>query len=131
MFAHFRELVRFILDLVDNMEDSLDSLSRLIEKLNLNPSMSKSAIKKAIRKSEEKVTFKCQSCPHEFDKMGELVRHLRKKGHWKSVEALKEEWEEFEQRMGDRMDDREKWTKAEGNTYLNICLRFAHLIKLK
>lgn len=100
-------------------------LAGILEHLNINDGASKSKIKKLVRTTE---TFKCVTCWHEFDRMGDLMRHLRKRSHVKPMAELMEEWEEFHERVNHKT--RIEYSKAEEHTYQIICVKYAHLIKM-
>jgi len=104
------------------MHDLSDLFPRF-QGLDIQEDDSKSKIKRKVR---EGATFKCITCWHEFDKKGQLSKHLIRKRHYKSTKELSEERQELELRTQAR--SRDQYTQAEENTYLVISLKYAHLI---
>jgi hypothetical protein len=76
----------------------------------------------------QKCDFRCLSCAHSFDNKLDLVKHMKRRGHFKSIEELKEDEAEFKSRIQGRSSD--DWTQAERNTYATLCVHQGLLIKM-
>lgn len=109
--------------------DDIDSINTLLDELSLDPLLcSISKIKKGIR-ADGRVTFKCLCCSQHFERMPELVTHMRKRQHFFSKKELAEDRQELKERVGDRPKD--QWTQAELETFVAMAFKEAHLVRTR
>lgn len=109
--------------------DDVDSINTLLDELSLDPLLcSISKIKKRIR-DDGRVSFKCLCCSQHFERMTELVQHMRKRDHFFSKKELVQDREELKERVGDR--PKGQWSQAELDTFIAIAFKEAHLVRTR
>lgn len=110
-------------DTADRDASDLNSLTAQMMQLEVEDGVSQTQVNNRVREQGSRV---CLDCYAVFESPTALRRHMTKRKHFKRLQDLKEDREEFAERVAGRSE--EDWTDEERATSANLKMRFANLL---